>query len=50
MCIIVLTGTSERLIGPREFLRKLVGIATPSDLAGLILIKILHCGEGGDVE
>ena len=22
----------------------------PSDLAGSILVKILHCGEGGDVE
>ena len=35
----------------QEFLRELiVGVAAPSDLAGSILIKILHCGEGGDVE
>ena len=35
----------------QEFLRELVvGVAAPSDLAGSILVKILHCGEGGDVE
>ena len=35
----------------QEFLRELVvGIATPSDLAGLILVKILRSDEGGDVE
>ena len=35
----------------QEFLRELVvGVAAPSDLARLILVKILHCGEGGDVE
>ena len=35
----------------QEFLRELVvGVAAPSDLAGLILVEILHCGEGGDVE
>ena len=32
-----------------EFLRELVvGIAAPSDLARLFLVKILHCGEDGD--
>ena len=35
----------------QEFLRELVvGIATPSDLAGLFLVEILHCSEGEDVE
>jgi len=35
----------------QEFLRELiVGVAAPSDLAGSFLVKILHCGEGGDVE
>ena len=35
----------------QEFLREIViGVAAPSDLAGSILVEILHCGEGGDVE
>jgi len=35
----------------QEFLRELVvGVAAPSDLAGLIIIEILHCDEDGDVE
>ena len=35
----------------QEFLRELVvGVAAPSDLAGSILVEILHSGEGGDVE
>ena len=35
----------------QELLRELVvGIAAPSDLAGSILVGILHSGEGGDVE
>ena len=35
----------------QEFLRKLVvGVAVPSDLAGSIIVEILHSGEGGDVE
>ena len=35
----------------QEFLRELVvGVAAPSDLAGSFLVKILHCGEGEDVE
>ena len=34
-----------------EFLKELVvGVAAPSDLAGSILVKILHSVEGGDVE
>ena len=50
VCIVVLTGTSEGLVCLREFLRELIGVAISSDLAGSILVKILHCGEGGDVE
>ena len=35
----------------QNFLRELiVGVATPSDLTGSILVKILHYCEGGDVE
>ena len=35
----------------QEFLRELIiGVAAPSDLAGSILVEILHYGEGGDVE
>ena len=35
----------------QEFLRKIVvGVAGLSDLAGSFLVKILHRGEGGDVE
>ena len=33
-----------------ELLRKLVGVAALSDLAGSILVKILHYSEGRDVE
>ena len=46
----VLTGVSEGL-AVQEFLRELVvGAETPSDLAGSIIVKILHSVEGGDVE
>ena len=35
----------------QEFLRELVvGVATPSDLAGSIIVEIFHCGEGSDIE
>ena len=35
----------------QEFLRELVvGVAAPSDLAGSVLVKILHCGEDGNVK
>ena len=35
----------------QEFLRELVvGVATPNDLAGLIIVKIFHSDEGGDVD
>ena len=34
-----------------EFLRELVvGVAAPSDLAGSIIVEILHSVEGKDVE
>jgi len=35
----------------QEFLRELiVGVATPSDFAGSILVEILHGVKGGDIE
>ena len=35
----------------QEFLRELVvGVAASSDLAGSIIVEILHSGEGRDVE
>ena len=35
----------------QELLRELVvGVAAPSDLAGSILVEILHSVKGGDVE
>jgi len=35
----------------QEFLRELiVGVATPSELAGSILVKILHYGKGENIE
>ena len=35
----------------QECLRELVvGVAAPSDLAGFIIVKILHSVEGGDIE
>ena len=35
----------------QEFSRELVvGVAEPGDLAGLIIVIILHTVEGGDVE
>jgi len=35
----------------QKFLKELVvGVTAPSDLARSIIVEILHCGEGGDVE
>ena len=35
----------------QEFLREFIaGIVAPGDLAGLIIVEILHSDEGGDVE
>ena len=46
----VLARISEGLAGPRVLKELVVGVAVPSDLAGSIIVKILHSGEGGDVE
>ena len=41
----------KRDLPVQEFLRELVaGVAVPSDLAGSIIVKILYCDEGGNVE
>ena len=42
---VVLAGASERLADP-----SLIGVVTPSDLAGSILVEILYCGEGREVK
>jgi len=35
----------------QEFLRELfVGVVASNDLAGSFIVKILYCGEDGDVE
>ena len=35
----------------QEFLKELVeGVATPSDLAGSIIVEIIYSVEGGDIE
>ena len=48
---VLFLGEQVRDLWVQEFLRELIiGVAVPSDLAGLILVKILHCGEGGDVK
>ena len=50
LACVVLTGTSEVLVGSR-FLRELVvGVTTPSDLMRSIIVKIFHSVEGEDVE
>ena len=47
---VVLAG-KVRDLWVQKFLRELiVGVTTQSDLAGLILMEIFYCGEGGDVE
>ena len=33
----------------RERVRELVGVAVLSAIMGSVIVKILHCGEGGDV-
>ena len=47
---VVLAGTSEGFVSPRVLEGARLGVVTPSDLAGLILVKILHSVEGGGVE
>ena len=37
-CAVVLTKTSEGLAGPRI----LIGVAAPTNLAGSIIVKIIH--------
>ena len=50
-CCVLFLREQVRYLWVQEFLRELVvGIATPSDLAGSIIVKIFHCGKGGDVE
>ena len=45
-CIVIFAGTIKDL-WVQEFLKKLVKL---SDLAGSSLVKIIYCGEGGDVD
>ena len=50
LCVLFLRE-QVRDLRVKEFLRELiVGVAAPNDLAGSILVKILHCGEGKNVE
>ena len=50
LACVVLAGT-VRDLRVQEFLRELiVGVAAPSDLVRSIIVKILHCSEGGDVK
>ena len=54
-CLSELVGSRSVLflqeLRVEEFLRELVvGVASPSDLTGSFIVKILHSGEGGDVE
>ena len=50
-CCVLFLREQVRDLRVQEFLRELVvGVVALSDLAGSILIKILHNGEGGDVE
>ena len=50
LACVVLARTSERLAGPRVLKELVVGVTVLSNLAGLIIVKIFHNGEGGDVE
>ena len=52
MCLRVLFLPEQvRDLRVQKFLRELVvGVVAPNDLAGSIIVEILHCGEGGDVE
>jgi len=50
-CGVLFLREQVRDLQVQKFLRKLiVGAAAPNDLAGSILVKILHSVEGGDVE
>ena len=50
LACVFLTGTSEELAGPKVLEGAVVGVAAPSDLAGSILVKILHSIKGGAVK
>ena len=50
-CVCLFLREQVRDLRVQKFLRELiVGVAAPSDLMGSIIVKILHGGEGGDVE
>ena len=49
LCV-VLAGTSEGLAGPRVLEGACCSVAAPSDLERSVLVEILHCSEGEDVE
>jgi len=47
---IVLAGISKRLAAPRFMKELVVGVAAPNDLTKSIIVEILYCGEGRDIE
>jgi len=48
--VLVFLRERVRDLRVQECLRGLVGVAVPSDLAGSVIIEILHCSEGGNIE
>ena len=51
LCCVLFLREQVRHLRVQDFLRELiVGVAAPGDLAGSILVEILHSGEGRDVE
>ena len=51
LACVVLAGTREGLEVQRSSsVNSLVGVATPSDPVGSVLVKILHSVEGENVE
>ena len=50
-CGVLFLRKQVRDLRVQEFLRELVvGVATPNNLARSIIVEILHCSEGRDVE
>jgi len=50
-CCVLFLSEQVRDLRVQEFLSELVvSVVTPSDIAGLIIVKILHCGKDGDEE
>ena len=50
-CGVLFLQEQVRDLRVQEFLKELVvGVVAPSDLAESIIVEILHCGEGGNVE